>query len=111
MSSRDRVPAFTADRTPQCGAGPVAVVGGGGAGTICCGAAVAARAGGCAGCTGCTLRRGAAGGAGTVAAVVAFGSGVMPGSGVMMLTGGIEAAEGKSNFDGTAAEGGLEAVV
>ena len=35
----------------------------------------------------------------------------MPGSAVMMLTGGIEADDGKSNFDGAAGEGGLDAVV
>jgi hypothetical protein len=86
-----------------------AAVGGVGVGTICCGAAVAARAGGRGGCGGCSPRRG--GGVGPVVAVVAFGSGAVAGSAVMMLTGGIEAAEGKSNFDGTAAEGGLEAVV
>jgi hypothetical protein len=104
-----RVSAFAADRTPQCGAG--AAVAAGGVGTICCGALVAARAGGRGGCGGWSPRRaGAGGGVGTVA-VVAFGSGFMPGSGVMMLTGGIEAAEGKSYFDGTATEGGLEAVV
>jgi hypothetical protein len=59
---------------------------------------------------------GAAGGAGLVSG---FASGGPAGSGVMMLTAGIEAAEGKSYFDGTGAwaagaagaAGGAEAVV
>src|ERR1700722_17968787 len=48
------------------------------------------------------------------AAVVAvvFGSGGAPGSAVMMLTGGIEAADGKSYFDGTGiGADGADAVV
>src|SRR6266849_2118778 len=87
--------------------------GGGGAGAICCGAGAGfARAGARVVVACCGLR----GGKGAAAGGACLTSGV--GSAFMMLTAGIEAAEGKSYFGetGTApvaagAAGGAEAVV
>jgi hypothetical protein len=93
MVSRPRL--ARSARAPQCAGAAVEAV----AGAICCGGAVAGRAGGRGGA--CTTRRGGAGGGGGAVAVAVFGSGDVPGSAVMMLTAGIEAADGKSYFDGT----------
>jgi hypothetical protein len=120
VPSTARVAGFACARTPQCSAGPFAALGAAcvdGGGPICCGGwggalRAAARGAG---------RRGAAGAAAGAAGGVGFVSGGAPGSGVMMLTGGIEEAEGKSYFGdtGTAAvvagaagaAGGADAVV
>jgi hypothetical protein len=94
------------------------------AGEICTGAAgvrfgaggflAAARAGGAAATVAAVGGRGAGTGAswtGAAAARPAAGVGTLPGSGVMMLTGGVEAADGKSALVGlpVGTEGGSAA--
>src|SRR5207302_7589149 len=93
-----RVAVFPLARTPQCGDGPFAAAGavcadgGGPIGWGAGGGALRAVARG----AGCCGRLGAVGVAAGAVAGAGFVSGDADGSGAMMLTAGIDAAEGKS---------------